>query len=304
MKTAPAVSSVALLLLLALLPCPAAAAGIDPTPLLPALLPDNGALLPADNGALRRKTAPAAVPPAGGTDNAAPAVSPPGEGGAEAPPSPGAEEEGPPLPEEPAAPAIADPLEPVNRAFFHFNDKLYFWVLKPVSRGYGAVVPQVIRVGIRNVFSNVAMPIRLVNSLLQGKFRAAGTELSRFAINSTIGMAGFFDPAKTGFHIEPTSEDLGQTLGVYGLGHGVYLVLPVLGPSSLRDAAGLAGDLFLDPLTYVLDGTTRLELRAGQTINNTSLRIGEYESLKGMAVDPYAALRDAYVQHRKDAVGK
>lgn len=197
---------------------------------------------------------------------------------------------------------VADPIEPLNRAIFVFNDRLYFWLLKPVARGYAFVVPEALRIGIRNALTNVAMPVRLVNSLLQGKGKGVGRELARFTINTTIGMGGFFDPAKTGWGIAASDEDTGQTLGTYGLGHGAYLVLPFFGPSSLRDAAGLGGDAFLNPLNYVVDFRTAVAIRAGKAVNDVSLQIGEYEDIKAAAVDPYLAIRDGYVQHREGQV--
>ncbi len=199
---------------------------------------------------------------------------------------------------------MADPLEPVNRAIFVFNDRLYFWVLKPVARGYGFVVPEPLRIGIRNAFTNILMPVRFVNSLLQGKVKGAGRELARFVVNSTIGMGGLFDTAKNDWHIPPSDEDTGQTLGTYGLGHGAYLVLPFFGPSSVRDAVGLGGDTLLNPLWYLLDFQTGLEVTAAKTINNTSLKIGDYESIKAMAIDPYLAIRDGYIQHRAGQVAQ
>lgn len=208
-----------------------------------------------------------------------------------------------PLPEKPPV-RVADPIEPVNRAFFVFNDKLYFWLLKPVARGYAFLVPEPARVGIRNVMTNVAMPIRLVNSLLQGKLKGAGRELARFTINSTIGMGGLFDTAKDDWKIEASEEDTGQTLGACGLGHGAYLVLPFLGPSSLRDAVGLGADTFLNPQTYLVDFETGVAIRAGKAVNDTSLHLGEYEDLKAAAVDPYLAVRDGYVQYREGQVAR
>jgi phospholipid-binding lipoprotein MlaA len=199
---------------------------------------------------------------------------------------------------EPPPPVIRDPLEPINRAVFAFNDKAYFWVMKPVAQGYRAVVPEPARVSVRNFFSNLATPIRFLSNLLQGKIRDSGTELLRFTINSTIGIGGLFDVAKKDFRIERRDEDLGRTLGSYGLGHGVYIVLPLLGPSSLRDAAGLAGDAFLDPVNYLDDLEAILAVKAFKAENEVSLRIGDYEDLKKSAVDPYAALKDAYLQHR------
>jgi phospholipid-binding lipoprotein MlaA len=208
-----------------------------------------------------------------------------------------------PLPEKPQV-RVADPIEPVNRALFVFNDRLYFWLLKPVARGYAFVIPEPVRIGIRNALTNVVMPVRLVNSLLQGKVKGAGRELARFTINTTIGVAGLFDTAKNDWGIAASEEDAGQTLGVYGLGHGAYLVLPVFGPSSLRDAAGLGGDTFLNPLWYLVDFQTGVAIRAGTAVNATSLRIGEYEDIKAAAVDPYLAVRDGYIQHREGQVAR
>jgi len=208
-----------------------------------------------------------------------------------------------PLPEKPQV-RVADPIEPVNRALFVFNDRLYFWLLKPVARGYAFVVPEPVRVGIRNALTNVAMPVRLVNSILQGKAKGAGRELARFTINTTIGMGGLFDTAKNDWGIAASEEDTGQTLGTYGLGHGAYLVLPFFGPSSLRDAAGLGGDSFLNPLWYMVDYRTGVAIRAGQAVNDTSLRIGEYEDIKAAAIDPYLAVRDGYVQFREGQVAR
>jgi phospholipid-binding lipoprotein MlaA len=206
------------------------------------------------------------------------------------------------FPEEAPSPSIADPIEPVNRALFVFNDKAYFWVMKPVAQGYRAVVPEGVRLSVRNFFSNIAMPIRFVNNLLQGKIRNSGVELLRFAINTTAGIGGLFDPAKNDFHLSPREEDLGQTLGKYHLGHGLYIVLPLLGPSSLRDAIGLAGDAFLDPVYYVGNTEVIVGAKVLKTENEVSLRIGEYEDLKNSAIDPYVAVRDAYSQYRAKKV--
>ena len=127
-------------------------------------------------------------------------------------------------------PRIADPLKPFNRAMFWVNDKLYFYALKPVARGYSAVVPQSARSGVRKFFTNVGMPVRFVNSVFQGKFKKAKVSLVRFGINSTVGLAGFRDPAMNKWDIQPIKEDLGQTLGHYGLGPGIFITWPVLGP--------------------------------------------------------------------------
>jgi phospholipid-binding lipoprotein MlaA len=201
---------------------------------------------------------------------------------------------------------IADPLEPFNRAMYHFNDKLYFWVLKPVAQGYRFVVPEVARIGVNNFFTNIAFPVRFVNCLLQANFKGAGRELARFMLNTTAGIGGLFDPAShPDVNIAKQDEDFGQTLGVYGVGQGVYINWPILGPSSPRDTLGLVGDYFLHPFFYY-DGPWLIpwELRAYEKVNDTSLRIGDYESLKEAAIDPYVAIRDAYVQYRLKKVNE
>jgi len=197
---------------------------------------------------------------------------------------------------------VADPLSPWNRAMFHFNDKLYFWVLKPLSRGYRAVIPTPVRSGVKNFFYNITMPIRMVSCILQGKGRAASAELTKFLINSTVGVLGCGNPAKRWPELNTSEEDLGQTLASYGIGNGFYIVWPILGPSTLRDSVGMIGDWFLNPVSYVQPTEAHLEIRAVETVNKTSFRIGDYESLKEAAIDPYVAIRNAYIQNRKKKV--
>lgn len=214
----------------------------------------------------------------------------------------------PPKPSELEEPvgAIADPFEPINRAFFTFNDRLYFWALKPVASGYKAVAPEVVRVSVRNFFSHVTTPVRLVNCLLQADVKCAGTETARFLLNTTIGFAGFFDSAKTGFNLEKQDRDFGQTLGIWGVGPAFYIDWPILGPSSLRDTIGYMGDLLLDPRTYIPSRYFYLDVGAWvlDKVNETSLTIGEYEDLKKAALDPYIALREAYYQYRQSKIRK
>ncbi len=198
---------------------------------------------------------------------------------------------------------IADPLEKLNRAFFVFNDRLYFWVLKPTARGYSKVVPEPARVGIRHFFANLRMPVRAANCLLQGKFSGFGRELLRFFVNSTVGMLGFFDVAKIAWDMDGADEDLGQSLGRAGLGPVCYINWPLLGPSSLRDTVGMVGDGFLSPFYYLVNpAEADAGLRGFEVLNDTSLRIGDYESLKKAALDPYIAFRDAYHQRRSTKI--
>ena len=146
---------------------------------------------------------------------------------------------------------VRDPLEPLNRVFFEFNDRIYFWVLKPVSRGYAAILPLDIRQCLSNFFTNMAAPIKLVNNLLQGEVEDAAVVLSRFLINSTAGVFGLGDPAYRDFDLDQREADFGQTLGKWGIKAGIYLCLPGLGPSTLRDTIGFAGDLYLHPYPYI-----------------------------------------------------
>ena len=192
---------------------------------------------------------------------------------------------------------IRDPLHHFNFVMFKINDRLYFWLLKPIAKGYSKVLPEKGRVGVKNFFFNLSMPVRFVNCLLQRKGRSAGDELKAFAVNSTVGILGFRNPAKTRYHLEYSREDLGQTLAVYGVGHGFYLVIPLLGPSSLKDLLGKVGDGFLTPINY-LPTFWRIGVNSYQTINSTSLKIGEYEQVIKSAISPYESIRNIYVQYR------
>jgi phospholipid-binding lipoprotein MlaA len=200
---------------------------------------------------------------------------------------------------------ISDPFRGFNRRMFVFNDKLYFWVLKPTAQGYKFIVrPEGVRKSIKRFFLNIAMPKRFLNCLFQLKFKGAGVEITRFVLNTTIGIAGFFDPGKGIFNLTRYDEDTGQTFGFYGMGPGFYFPLPFFGPSSGRDAFGLIFDLALDPITYIPGATlfTSMGATLFTSINNTSLKIGEYEDLKKAAIDPYISLRNAYFQNRESAI--
>ena len=198
---------------------------------------------------------------------------------------------------------VADPLYHFNKAMYHFNDKLYFWVAKPLARGYGWIVPEVVRRGISNFFFNIRFPIRLVNSILQGKGNDVGMEVGRFVVNTTVGVLGFRNAAKDYPELNPPIEDTGQTFGRWGIGNGFYIVWPFLGPSTLRDSVGLVGDYFLHPTTYVIDDSrTRFAVSVYEKFNDLSLTIGDYESLIEGAIDPYLSIRDAYIQYRHKLV--
>jgi len=200
---------------------------------------------------------------------------------------------------------VADPLETFNRGMFVFNDKLYFWVLKPAAQGYSFVVPEPARMCVKRFFLNLITPVRMVNCCLQGKFKGAGVELTRFVVNSTSGIGGLFDPSYYCWGLTRQDEDTGRTLGRYGVGHGIYIVWPILGPSSARDTVGLVGDSFLDPLSYVnLHLWERAGIEAYQRVNTVSLKIDAYDEFKKSAVDPYVSLRNAYLQNRQYGLQK
>jgi len=195
---------------------------------------------------------------------------------------------------------ISDPLESVNRRFFWFNDKLYFWVLRPAARAYSKAAPSPVRSSVQRFFANTRYPVRFVNNVLQGRVKSAGQETARFVLNSTLGLAGFFDPAQE-LKLKPQPADLDQTLGVYGIRPGFYLDWPILGPSSVRGSVGIAGDTLLTPGTY-LDMEIIVPVRAYELLNATSLHPGEYEDFKKAALDPYVALRSAYYDTREDFI--
>lgn len=207
---------------------------------------------------------------------------------------------------------VFDPLIGYNKVMTTFNDKVFIYALNPTAKGYAYVLPQTVRSGISNFFNNLMFPLRLVNNLLQLKFQNSVEELGRFLINTTFGLAGFMDPAKTELGWKQHDEDFGQTLGFYGVGEGFHIVLPFLGPSNLRDMVGLAADSYISPISntgasdlqYKIPNnmTQSLGLTAADLVNSTSLRLGLYESLKKDAFDLYPYFRDLYNQRRNTLI--
>jgi len=181
---------------------------------------------------------------------------------------------------------------------FNVNDTLYFWVVKPVAQTYRDITPEPARLGIRNFFDNVGTPARYVNCLLQGKGAGADAELRRFAINTTVGVLGFGDPALDKYGLKSVEEDLGQTLAAAGMNDGFYIVWPLFGPSTARDSLGMFGDQFLNPLWYVEPAELSIGISAVEYTNGASFQIGRYEVFKAAAVDPYIAMRESYILYR------
>lgn len=198
---------------------------------------------------------------------------------------------------------IADPIEPFNRVMHRFNDRLYFWLLRPVAEGYKAVMPEPARISVKNFYYHILFPIRFVNCLLQADLTGAGSEAGRFAINTVWGIGGLLDPSSNqGIELPKQNTDFGQTLGMYGVGHGFYIVWPFLGPSSPRDSVDIAGEYVLDPLSYFTPWYTSLGRRPFKMINNASLSLGDYEAVIEAAIDPYIAIRNGYIQYRMKEV--
>jgi len=244
-------------------------------------------------------------------------------------PSPG---EPPPnaLPEEPYDPFARadegageeyDPWEPMNTSIFEFNRQVDRFVLKPVAKGYNFIMPDIVQVGISNMFYNLRFAPRFLNNVFQGKLKGAGIEVGRFLINSTAGIAGFFDLAKEIDLVTP-EEDFGQTLGFYGVKPGPYLVLPLLPPFNVRDFTGFLGDIALNPINWLVapiievDGVPSVIAhknrmtssliqtgsRVGEIINERSRNLEKFQGVEEATLDLYSAVRNAYLQTRAKAI--
>ena len=205
--------------------------------------------------------------------------------------------------------SIADPLEPLNRATFWINDGLYTVVLRPITKGYEKVIPRPVRTGIHNVFENVRFPVRFVNDTLQGNFKRAGLETGKFFVNSLLGVGGIGRPSDHMPALADVPEgDTGQTFAKWGIGHGIYIVLPVLGPSSLRDTVGIAGDYVLNPVnwvSFVYGGYAwTIAIPSTNSLRVTHEQLGVYDSASKSSLDKYLAIRSAYIQHRQEVAKK
>jgi phospholipid-binding lipoprotein MlaA len=188
-----------------------------------------------------------------------------------------------------------DPWEGFNRKVFAFNDVIDRYALKPAARGYRFITPDPVETGVGNFFSNLGEIRTALNSLLQGKGTNASTATGRFLINSTLGIGGLFDIA-TRMEITGREEDFGQTLGAWGVGEGAYLVLPLLGPSTVRDTAGLPVDMYTYPTSYVEEDKVRVSLTALRIIDTRAGLLDQEALIRG---DRYSFIRDAYLQQRR-----
>ena len=193
-----------------------------------------------------------------------------------------------------------DPLEPTNRFFYKVDDGLDTYVLRPIAVAYRQI-PGAVRRPIHNVLTNLAEPTQFANDVLQAKSRRAGDSMMRFLINSTAGLGGIFDVA-TGLGYPDHTADFGLTLGVWGVGEGPFLFLPVVGPSDGRDSTGFIGNIALDPFTYAsFGGVNALRTsKYGLTLVDTRERLLDpVDNVKKTALDPYATFRSLYRQNRE-----
>ncbi len=214
-----------------------------------------------------------------------------------------------------------DPLEPINIRMFEFNRQLDRFVLKPVATGYNFVMPDWVQVGASNIFANLRFAPRFLNNIFQGKFKGAGIEVGRFLVNSTIGGAGMIDFA-TDMNLTTPEEDLGHTLGRYGVGPGPYLVIPLLPPFTVRDFVGYVGDVFLNPINWLVapiievnnvpslishpnrttSSIVQIGARVGDIVNDRSRNLEKFQGVEEATLDLYTAVRNAYLQKRAKAV--
>lgn len=199
-----------------------------------------------------------------------------------------------------------DPLEPMNRFFFGFNEIFNDYLLGPIAKGYNAVLPEAVRGAIGNMFDNIKLPVVIANDILQGEFERAASATGRLGVNSTVGVLGMFDVAKK-LGMEAHDEDFGQTLAVWGVGEGLYLILPVFGPSNPRDAVGkLLVDGYFDPLGLYLSNTDQDEIAWTLTgidgVITYAEVVDELERLKETSVDFYGAIRSLYRQKRASEI--
>ena len=224
-----------------------------------------------------------------------------------------------PVPQSAANPSIqppgennqggyADPMSGFNEPMFTFNLKLDDWVLRPVASGYATIAPQPVRESVDRFFDNVRVIPRFANNLFQLKLAEAGGEVARFGINTTLGLAGFFDPADELFGLKEHRNDFGLTIRYYDIPTGAYLMLPFFGPSTIGDTVGLVADGAMDPISYFVPLWVSITVATGEgaveAVNYRSLHLNQFEEADRYAIDLYGAVQDAYLQTRVNKVKK
>ena len=208
---------------------------------------------------------------------------------------------------------VNDPFERINHTTFRLNDSFTIHAVKPLARGYEHIVPQAVRTGLSNFFDNLDFPVRFGNDVLQGRFVRSGQEVGKFVVNTTAGVAGFIRASdKVSSLADVPAEDFGLTLARWGFSSGPYLVVPLIGPSTVRDLTGYAGDFALNPLNwYLIFSNHRLisnvvgySISASRFVVRAPGSVRTYEQMKEAAVDPYTAVRNAYLSHRAAQLGQ
>jgi len=201
---------------------------------------------------------------------------------------------------------VKDPLQPLNRVIFKFNDFLYVNVVRHVANGYTAITPDFVEKGVSNFFTNLRYPVRLSGNLLQGRLKGAQIETERFLVNTTLGIGGVYKAADHFKRMPPIEpEDIGQALGAWSMGEGPYLVLPLLGPSNVRDLLGLAGDRAVNPLDQPFsvidhwDPTWQIAFSSAEFVSSTPAIMDIYMQIRENAIDPYSALKTGYTDRRR-----
>ena len=208
---------------------------------------------------------------------------------------------------------VNDPYERINHTTFRLNDSFTIHAVKPLANGYERIVPPAVRTGLSNFFDNLDFPVRFGNDVLQGRFVRSGQEVGKFVVNSTVGVGGLFRASDhVSSLVDVPAEDFGLTLGRWGFSTGPYLVVPLLGPSTIRDLTGYAGDFALNPLNwYLIFSNNRLisnavgySISASRFVVRSPGSVHAYEEMKEAAVDPYIAVRNAYLSHRAAQLDK
>lgn len=197
---------------------------------------------------------------------------------------------------------VNDPLETINRGIFKFNEVVDFILLKPIAKTYVFIVPEAGRTGVHNFLSNLGEPVNSLNGFIQGNPERGFTSLWRFILNSTFGVAGIFDFASANTDLQPVNEDFGQSMGVYGWGSGPYLVLPIIGPSSTRDAFGLVVDAVSNPFNHVDNDRFVYGRLALNVVDTRARNLDLVDEIYSNSLDPYATFRSAYLQRRQALV--
>lgn len=210
-----------------------------------------------------------------------------------------------------ASSSVCDPLEGINRFIFQFNDRVYSYLLNPLAQGYRRIMPEPVKKGVGHFFHNLRYPIRLSGNLLQGRWKGAWIETKRFVVNSTIGVAGIFPLADNVMNMAVVpSEDIGQALGSWGIGEGPYLVIPILGPSNLRDLMGLVGDNAVNPTSdpfsvlHNTDQSFQSVWIGARSLAGIPTLMDEYFRLKSRSIDPYSSLRQGHRELRRAAIAE